>query len=236
MRTLKIPLLIGLALLMLVTLACNLSSANSPQVTLDSSSFQATLNQAATQAIATIHAQFTQTQKAIPTEPFVPVASATAQATLQATITQTPTTAIILPTRTPAPTHTPIPSFTPVASETETESPTPAKYDCSVESMDPPFGSKLDHGLDFDLKLRLENTGSEKWTADSFDLKYVSGDKFQKYADAIDMSNDVSSGEYYTFTVDMLAFENAGTYKATWEMVRGSVPFCTFQIQYTVVK
>ncbi len=203
MRTPKTPLLIGLAVVLLVSMACSLTTANTPQATLDPASFQATLNAAATQALATIHAQFTQTQKAIPTEPFVPVASATSlpvqEVSVTATTTPTSTNSFTLPSRTPLPSFTPIPSFTPVVVATETLTPTPTKYDCAVDSMDPAFGSQLTHGDDFDLKLRLKNTGTDKWTSDSFDLKYVSGDKFQKYADAIDMGNDVSAGEILHF-------------------------------------
>jgi hypothetical protein len=236
MRTHKISLLIGLAVILLSTLACNLTAGTS-NPTLDPQSFQGTLNQAATEAIATIHAQFTLTEDAKPVSPenpFIPVASATPENTLPATFTPTASATSSIPSLTPIPYHSPTPRPSNTSEASATPSPTPAKYACKVDSMDPAFGSTLSHGLDFDLDLRLLNTGTEKWTSDSFDLKYVSGDKFQKYGDTIDMKNDVSPDEGYTFTVDMLAFTKPGTYSATWELVRGSVAVCTFKIQYTI--
>ena len=100
--------------------------------------------------------------------------------------------------------------------------------------MDPAAGTKMPKGYDFDGKFTLTNTGSEKWTASDIDFKYVSGTKFQKYSDAVDLGSDVEKGKSYTFTLDFTAPDTGGNYSATWALVRGSSTLCTVQFYYTI--
>lgn len=231
-KTLAVILLLGLAL---VLSACNAFGPAAPP-TPDPLAFQATLNAAATEAIQTISAQFTQTFEAIPTEAFVPVASATPDVAVIPTNTEVPPT----PTQGP-PTWTPVPtlppSATPTATSAATLTPTATKgpLQCEVVSQSPARGSRIAYGSDFDWVVKLKNTGTKDWGAANVDFKYVSGDKLQKYGDAVDLSKDVKVNEEFTFTLDMLAPSDAGIYRASWNLVEGATVICTvnFEIQVT---
>ncbi|HAD07232.1 MAG TPA: hypothetical protein DCE76_08750, partial [Anaerolineaceae bacterium] len=80
-----LPLLALSVLLVSLASGCGILGGGEP--TPDPLAFQATLNAAATEAVQTIQAQFTQTEQARPTEPFVPIPSATPQPTEPPTAT-----------------------------------------------------------------------------------------------------------------------------------------------------
>ena len=227
-RSRLFPLLTLTVLLASVASGCGILGGGEP--TPDPLAFQATLNAAATEAVSTIQAQFTQTEQARPTEPFVPIPSATPQPT------QPPTATPEISPTPPPPTWTPVPIFTNTFTPTATSNATPSPYSCAVVKVEPKAGTKLPYRADFDARFTLKNNGSKDWLAANVDLKYVSGEKMQKYADAVDLGKDVKPGEEYTFVVDMLAPDNAGSYKATWNLVDSSNVYCSVTIEIQVTR
>lgn len=225
---------IFLLLIFSLTSACGVLSPAAP--TQDALSFQATLNAAATQAVQTIQAQFTQTEQARPTEPFVPVPSATPQPTNPPTATPDFSPTPAPPTWTPAPIFTATFTHTPTSNATATNTNTPSPMACEVVRVEPRPGTRLPYRNDFDARITVKNTGTKDWKADNIDLRYASGEKMQKYKDAVDMTADVATGKEYTFIVDMLAPENAGSYRATWNVVEGSTVICTAVIDIQVTR
>ncbi len=226
MRKTKYLAILSLILLAVVSSACGALGPKA-QPTVDPQVFQATLDAAATQALQTIVAQITATALFQP-----PVQEPTQAPTLAVfTPTSEPTaTATIVP-----PTQTPLPSFTPVPpTAAPTKTSTPSDYQCSIVSQSPAFGAKIDTGYDFDAIWKLKNIGTKKWEVGAVDIVYSSGDKLQKYVDALDIAKTVEPGEEITITVDMLAPSSAGTYKAVWKMVFGSVTVCTMNLNLVV--
>lgn len=233
-RTRLFPLLALTVLLVSLTSGCGILGGGEP--TPDPLAFQATLNAAATEAVQTIQAQFTQTEQARPTEPFVPVPSATPQPTEPPTATPDYSPTPAPPTWTPVPIFTNTFTATATSNATATSTATPSPYSCAVVKVEPKAGTKLPYRNDFDARFTLKNNGSKDWLAANVDLKYASGEKMQKYADAVDLGKDVKPGEEYTFVVDMLAPENAGTYKATWNLVDSSTVYCSVTIEIVVTR
>jgi|GEM_PF-530357 len=232
-KPLTILFVFGLALMFS---GCNLLGPTAPP-TPDPIHFQATLNAAATEAIQTVSAQFTQTFEAIPTEAFLPIASATPDLASIPTNTEVPPT----PTQGP-PTWTPIPTLpptlapTPTSAATLTPTATKGPLQCEIVSQSPTRGQKMNYGTDFDFSLKLRNSGTKDWSKADVDFKFVSGEKLQKYGDGIDLSKDVKVKEEFTFIVDMLAPQDAGTYRATWNLVEGSTVICSAILEIQVTR
>lgn len=160
----------------------------------------------------------------------------------------TATEQILLPSSTPLPTNTsfvlptatetltPTATFTATATSTETPTVTPTNsaYQCILTSSYPESGRIFPPGGDFDGRWTLENTGTETWDA-SVDLIYISGEKFQIYADAVDLiKTTVAPGESTDVIVDMLAPREAGTYETTWSLRKDDLHFCQVTLRITV--
>lgn len=231
MRSKKMFVVIALTAVAILAAACN-TPAPTAAPTTDPKVFQTTLDAAATQAVQTVKSQFTQTAEAKPTEPYVPIASATVdQATIVTATALIPTATVFIPTWTLAPTSKPVI----ISSATPAVTATSSAYSCSI-SLDPVTGTSMPAGYDFDGKFKVTNTGTEKWAASDVDLRYSSGQKFQKNADSKDLPNDLAKGESYTFLLDFLAPTDAGNYTSTWSVVRGSSTLCSIQFYYTITK
>lgn len=224
------PLLALSVLLVSLASGCGILSGGEP--TPDPLAFQATLNAAATEAVQTIQAQFTQTEQARPTEPFVPVPSATPRPTEPPTATPDYSPTPAPPTWTPVPIFTN--TFTPTPTSEFTE--TPLAYSCTVVRVEARPSSRMSARTDFDAYFILKNNGSNEWLASNVDFKFASGEKMQKFVDAIDLGKDVKPGEEYTFIVDMIAPDNPGTYRATWNLVEGSKVYCSASIEIVVTR
>jgi hypothetical protein len=125
---------------------------------------------------------------------------------------------------------------TPTSNATATNTHTPSPLACEVVKVEPRAGSKLPYRNDFDARFTLKNTGTKDWKADNVDLRYASGEKMQKYADAVDMKSDTATGKEYTFAVDMLAPENPGTYRATWNLVESGTLICSVSLEIQVTR
>lgn len=212
---------LSIVLLILATVVASACGIAAPQAqpTVDPQIFQSTLNAASTQALETIVAQFTATAQAQPptAQPTLVVFTPTSEPTATATL--------VPPTQTPLPTATPIP-----ATATSTRTPTPSPLECRIVSQSPALGARMDTGYDFDQSWVLRNSGTQNWETGNIDIKYKSGDKLQKFGDVFDLSKMVKPGEEITITIDMLAPNTAGTYKAVWNLVQGSIVVCTMNV------
>lgn len=212
-----------LILLAIASTACG-ALGPQPQPTTDPLVFQATLDAAGTQAVQTIAAQLTSTALAQPTQqptqqPTVVVFTPTTQPTATFTATLPPTATATRVPPTLAPTNTA----------------TPSALQCTLVSQSPALGTKMSNGFDFDAVWKIKNSGTQKWEVGNIDIKYDSGDKMQKVADAFDIAKTVNPGEELTITIDMLAPNTAGVYKAVWKLAAGGTSFCTLNVQIEVV-
>jgi hypothetical protein len=224
MRTSKVFSFVVLTLLAVASSACGIFGPKA-QPTLDPIVFQATLNAASTQALETIAAQITQTAQAQPATQVPPTQEPTViviTPTLESTATATSTS-----TQPPAPTATQVPA-------TSTPTKTPSALDCTILSQSPASGAKFAVGYDFDGVWKLKNTGTQKWEMGNVDIKFDSGSKLQKYGDAYDLAKTVNPGEEITITIDMLAPQVAGTFKAVWKLMQGSTTICTMNLNIEV--
>lgn len=156
-------------------------------------------------------------------------------------------------TLTPAPSQTPLPTLTPVPSATlapvvfpttpptavyipptVTLTPTPAPYACVIVSQSPAAGAKIESEQDFDFKVTLRNSGTEKWVAADVDFVYQSGTKMQESINSRDLAADVSPGSETTFAIDMFAPKDPGKYSATWAVLNSGVSFCAVNLSIEV--
>lgn len=221
-----------LAVVIMVTIlaGCTNTTATPTQVTAPTNAptgiSQPTLDLVKTQVAQTIIANLTQSAPSatpnLPTNTPLP------------TYTPLPTTAP-LPTDTPVPTLKPTATFIPWTS-TPIYTATLTTYNCSVTDVSPKSTDTIKTGVDFDGKWVAKNTGSKSWLAADVDLKYISGTKFQTKGDIYDSKSDTASGSSYTAIVDMVAPSSAGTYTATWALVRSGVNICTLNLKVVVVK
>ena len=139
------------------------------------------------------------------------------------------------PTNTPQPTETTtatsipptlVPTRTFVVTQAPTLSPTQTAFQCSITSLAPTSGTNLPKGTDFDLAVSLKNTGTEAWSSNVIDFKYISGSKFQKKVDMIDLPADVAPGGSINLVIDMTAGTDAGSLNTTWELSQSNALFC----------
>jgi hypothetical protein len=211
---------IFLLLSFLSMLGCNALAPATPTTTATSTTaptvdlliLTSTVSAAKTESVATAYAQLTQAVTA------TPLPSDTPQATDTSTMTPVPPT--------PTATKTYLPLFT--------LTPTQGAYQCSITSLDPTSGASLTMGSDFDLNVTLKNTGTENWSTDNIDFKYLSGSKFQKKVDAINLPSNVDVGDSINLVIDMLANTDTGEHDASWGLVNGSTVFCTVNIRVNV--
>jgi hypothetical protein len=157
-------------------------------------------------------------------------------------------TAVPPATQTPYPTYTPYPTFTtaptsvvvaptiPVATVkptiipwTLTPTATPAAYACSVLSVSPSSGSSIAKGSDFDGTFTVQNTGTAQWVSSDMDVVYISGQDSMIKHKAYDMKTSVNAGQSTTFTVDLTAPSDSGSYSVEFEL-RGGSTFCPMTV------
>jgi hypothetical protein len=205
--TLKIS---GGVLLIAVLVGCS-SPTPIPTVTLAPTvDIQPTLDAVKTQSALTVIANLTQNAPtATPTAALTSTTAATS--TPQFTATQTAT---LLPWW--------------------TKTPTQSVLGCEVTSSSPAQNASFNSSTDFDAKWVVKNTGSETWGQNDIDIRYSSGDKFQKSGDTIDLGNDVSSGQSYTITVNMRTPTDSGSHTTTWTVNRGTQALCTMTLTIIV--
>jgi hypothetical protein len=79
--------------------------------------------------------------------------------------------------------------------------------------------SPLNPGQDFTQNWQVENNGTCEWLY-VFDISYASGDKFGE-ATSIRLGKKIEPGKWTTFSVNMHAPNNSGTYKGSWRLTDG---------------
>ena len=196
------------------TVAPAIAAPSTAVPTVDPQIFASTVSAARTESVATAYAQLTESVTA------TPLPSDTAQAT------ETPTFTPVPPTPTVTRTLAPLWTVTVIATQSD--------YQCSITSQSPKSGESLTNGSDFDLAVTLKNTGTQNWSTDNIDFRYLSGTKFQKKVDAIDLPSNVDTGDSISLVVDMVAGTDTGTHDASWGLVNGSTSFCTVNIHVNV--
>lgn len=185
-------------------------------------------NQIRTQAVATALAGLT----AQPRRSSTPVE----QTTPTPTSTVTPQPPAFTPTASPAPTR---PAETqPAVIEYPTRTPTPSQtdYRCSIQEIEPEAAKKITVDADFDLVVRLKNTGELAWNPGKILFVYTSGEKMQSRTSAAVLTTQVDVDGEINFTVDMHAPDNPGVYKTTWALMSGPTYFCPVHFQVVVTK
>ncbi len=221
----KITLVIVLSLALA---SCSILGGGKAPVDLQAD-VEGTLNAIATQSFATLSSQFTQTAASLPTDTPYPTPA-------PVTATPLPATATPVPTSTPFPTFIvptlppPLPTMVPSVTVTTTST----AYSCQVLSQSPWLGKGVVPGYDFDMHWIVKNTGTSTWDQNNVDLRYASGTKFQKFADAVDFSKTVKSGEQIDLAVDMVAPTAYGIYSGYWNIVQSDKVICTVEVQVWV--
>jgi hypothetical protein len=177
--------------------------------------------------------------------------------TMVAALFQTQTALAPAATNTPLPTITSLPSSTALALSTATVfvaqgvylSPTPTGtyytatplasslgVGCNnlglVESWTDP-DSPLVAGQSFTQYWQVANTGTCNWMY-VYAWTFVSGDKFGETT-SVRLGKLIEPGKWTTFSVNMRAPNNSGTYKASWRLTDGNTSFgATLPISITV--
>jgi hypothetical protein len=203
-------------------LGCNALATVAPAIvapatavpTIDPLVFASTVSAARTESVATAYAQLTESVTITPLPSDTPTA------------TETPTFTPVPPT--PTATRTFAPLWTATVLSTQSD------YQCSITSLSPKSGESITKGNDFDLNVTLKNTGTQKWSTDNIDFKYLSGSKFQKKVDAINLPSNVDTGDSINLIIDMTANTGTGEHDASWGLVDGSTVFCTVNISVNV--
>jgi hypothetical protein len=187
------------------------------------------------------------TSTAVPTidpKPTYDAVSTQAAQTVIANLTlNAPTATPVVPSDTPAPTSTPAPTDTPAPTVTSTRvfipwthTPTPTQpaYGCTVTSVSPEPGATKKVDEEFDGKWTVKNNGTETWNSGNVDIRFVDGTHFQTGADAFDLEHDVAPDGTYTFTVDMKAPSNDGSYSASWGIYLEDGSVCSLNLRINV--
>jgi hypothetical protein len=214
------------ALLLVAVIAAGCSPAAQPQIpTPDTAAIEQTVVAVKTEAAESVIMELTANAPlATPTSMPSPTETALPP-------TEEPTPLPPLPTATfvpvlPTATFIPLPTFTP----------TPAAYSCTIVSQSPASGASLKVREDFDLAVKLKNTGTKDWELQIADFFYVSGTKFQTRFDVIDLPEAVLPGKEITLIIDMLTPDTAGTYTAVWAVGEGSTRYCTINMSIKVTE
>lgn len=178
-----------------------------------------------------------------PKPTFDAVSTQAAQTVIANLTLNAPTFTPVVPTETLAPTNTPAPTDTPAPTVTNTRvfipwthTPTPTQpaYGCMVTSVSPEPGATKKVDEEFDGKWTVKNTGTETWNSGNVDIKFSDGTRFQTSADAFDLEHDVAPNGTYTFTVDMKAPSNDGSYSASWGIYLEDGSVCTLNLRINV--
>lgn len=180
-----------------------------------------------------------------PLPTFNAVSTQAAQTVVAELTKNAPTATPIIPTETPAPTNTPAPTETPAPTSTatrvfipwtQTPTATVAAYGCTVTSVSPKSSDTIKVDQDFDASWTVKNTGTQTWVSGNVDILFGSGTKMQTSGDAFDLQHDVAPNGTYTFTVDMKAPSNDGSYSTSWGIHLEDGSVCTMSLNISVSK
>jgi uncharacterized protein YraI len=118
-----------------------------------------------------------------------------------------------------------VPATTPVPSSS-----------CALLSQSPADYTVMAPDASFTTNWTVKNTGTETWSTDSYDVKYLGASSipFHQGSDGYDMPTNVEPGWTYSVAVPMIAPANKGTFGEAWGIVQGSNTVCTFWVWITV--
>ena len=140
----------------------------------------------------------------------------------------------------PAP-ATPPPSEAtpPPTAEAAPEVPPPATGtpSCALISQDPADGTVFSPGTSFNTTWVLQNTGTVNWDAGQVDIRYIAAQNnilLHQGSDIYDLTNTVTPGATYNFTVPMIAPFDPGSYGELWQVAWGGSLLCEFYVYITV--
>jgi hypothetical protein len=125
---------------------------------------------------------------------------------------------------------------TPTKTRTPTRTATALSGKCKIVSTSPTNYTAYSGKADIDFVWQIKNTGSKTWDMDSYDYKFVSGNKIYKYNSIYNLPKSVSSGSKVKLTVDVKLPSKAGTYYMKWALVSGSTTICSLPAIYVRVK
>ncbi len=108
---------------------------------------------------------------------------------------------------------------------------------CLLVAQTPADGSVYPIGTPFDATWVIQNTGTETWNTQDYDLAFVSAlnnVSMHTGGDRYDLSAAVATGGTYNFTVPMLAPFGPGNFAEMWQVIRGNQTICQFYVYITV--
>lgn len=149
---------------------------------------------------------------------------------LKASSTPQPTLAAYVPSATP----TVSPTLTETASPVPLITNTPGVYDCALRNQLPANGSTFSPGATFNTIWTIENTGWYSLEASDIDYGYVNGTHLQAGKTLYDLPQDLLRSASINLVVPMAAPIDPGVYAATWAVLRGKHPICSWTIQVNV--
>jgi uncharacterized protein YraI len=112
----------------------------------------------------------------------------------------------------------------------------PTTNQCSLLSQSPEDNSEFTPDTPFTVTWTLKNTGSEAWTTDSYDVRFLGANvqPFHQGADGYDFTSNVEPGWNYAVSVPMIAPPALGPYGEAWAIFKGSENICTFWVYINV--
>ncbi len=108
---------------------------------------------------------------------------------------------------------------------------------CVLVAQTPADGTVYPIGTPFDTTWVIQNTGTETWNTQDYDLAFVGALNnvyLHTSADRYDLSATVAPGATYNFTVPMLAPFGPGNFAEMWQVIRGNQMLCQFYVYITV--
>ncbi len=120
-----------------------------------------------------------------------------------------------------APTNTQQPSNTPEPTDTQEASPTPTERPCNkvefIKDVTIEDGTELSPGETFTKTWRVKNIGTCTWN-DGYDIVFGSGDSMSGAASTPITSGTVAPNETVDMSVNLVAPDEPGEYKGTWQL------------------
>ena len=155
-------------------------------------------------------------------------------------------TALAMPSPTITLTSTPIPTFTPTDTPTATETfifiiPTATKpfvtqtasADCQVVAQEPANDTGFASREKFKTVWKIRNTSVEYWLDTDVDFRHTGGTDMHG-TDALDLPVTVAPGADVTFSVNMVAPKNPGSYTSTWTLGSKKESLCKVSVTIIV--
>ena len=120
----------------------------------------------------------------------------------------------------------------------ETTPPPPSSStSCMLVSQSPTDGTVFSPGASFSTTWVLQNTGTDKWDQNEYNIMYLGAAaniRLHQGADGYDLTSTVEPGWTYNFSVPMIAPFEPGVYGEMWQVSLGSQTVCPFYVYIEV--